>query len=422
MSERKDALLSTKKQLQFQLNCFETSTNEESPDVAAVQARVANSDKILPQFIKIALELKGIDENLCTNDELIAFERQFYKTISKAKTICGTPNTDTPSTSQKPASTSINLKKPELQKFSGENYEDWPAFHQMFNSLVHSNTTVPNIMKFHYLKGAVIGKAAELIKTIEFTEQNYSVALQSLIDRYENKKKFVQRHMQILFQLGDILQSEKGVKLTAKHLEKIYNQVNQTLRALEAADIDTASWDPFLAHAITSKFDESTLAEWEDVAPPKDVPTRKELLDFLIKRQRVLESLETKSPKSQNVSQIPSRSLNSPQKRKQTTFGLWEKEQNPKIPKFNGKKFFKKCTYCNSVNHPINECTNFKKLTLPDRALIVKSNKLCYQCLKGHQGVCKNLPCSICSGKHHQLLHQNKTNVPQVEPEIPNQI
>lgn len=402
MSERKDALLATKKQLQFQLNRFESSVNEEPADVAAIHARLANSDKVLSQFIRISQELMKIDPSLADEEELTLFEKKFYKTVSKANTITGAHNFET-STKDTQSPTNINLKTPELQKFSGENYEDWPAFHQMFNSLVHNNTSVPKIMKFHYLKGAVIGKASELIKNIEFSELNYSVALQALIDRYENKKKFVQRHMQILSKLGNISYAEKGTKLTAKHLETMYNQATQTLQALEASDIDTSSWDPFVTHAIISKFDEGTLAEWENTAPPKDVPTRKQVFDFLTKRIRIMESLEAKSSKPQNflTNQTYSRSY----------------EPTQDVP-----QNFRFCFYCNSVNHQIAECVNFKKLTMPDRALIVTSNNLCRQCLKNHQGHCRNSPCSVCSGNHHHLLHQNKIDLPQIEPKESSQI
>lgn len=421
--ERKEALLSTKKQLQFQLNCFENSLNDDPADVAAIQARCIDSQKMLPQFIKISYDLREIDSSLCDDEELVSFEKQFYKTIATARAMSSALNPEK-ATMSNLTPTCINLKIPDLQKFSGENYEDWPAFYQMFKSLVHGNTNISPIMKFHYLKGAVVGKASELIKNIEFSEPNYSVALQALVDRYENKKKFVQRHMQILFKLGDIPYS--GIKLTAKHLESIYNQTKQTLQSLEAAGIDTTSWDPFITHAIISKFDETTLAEWEEIAPPKDIPTRQQIFDFLIKRQGVMESLEiklNKPPKMFTKYQDYSKTHLKPQKRKPTTFAMWEKEENPKVRKFDRKKILiKRCAYCNSINHQITECLNFKKLTFPDRALVVKSNNLCYQCLKGHQGICKNIPCRVCSGRHHQLLHQTKANPSQEESTESSQI
>ena len=282
----------------------------------------------------------------------------------------------------------------------------------MFNSLIHSNDKLPVILKFHYLRSSLVGKASALIRNIEFTEQNYKVALQVLIDKYENKRLIIQNIVANLFDLGTTCSCRKKEKTTAKGIESMFNKINQSLQSLDALKVDTKSWDPIILHLITANFDSLTLADWENTQSSKEVANKEEILEFLQKRLRVLESLERHQPLNpEKHNSVPFHEKRVfPQKRKPTNPILGFMQPNFKKTRFSSDRGFKgrKCPYC-SGQHPLISCITFKKLSLPDRYKIVDSESLCRQCLKMHAGECNNRSCDICSGKHNVLLHPAKT-------------
>lgn len=65
----------------------------------------------------------------------------------------------------------------------------------MFNE----NLNIATVQKFHYLKSCLVGSAADIIKTIPTTVENYIQAYNALTLRYENKTLFVQSHIRSLF-------------------------------------------------------------------------------------------------------------------------------------------------------------------------------------------------------------------------------
>ena len=82
------------------------------------------------------------------------------------------------------------------------------------------------------------------------------------------------------------------------------------------------------------------------------------------------------------------------------------------------------CVFCKS-NHESADCPEFKIKTVEERWKTVKSNKLCFNCLKPshakhYSKVCRQPRCSIadCSQRHHKLLHEPRpsTQASQAQP------
>ena len=69
----------------------------------------------------------------------------------------------------------VRLPKIDLPAFSGA-YEEWHSFFNTFNSLIHSNNSLNDIQKFHYLKSSVKGEAAETVASLEISEIYYNDA------------------------------------------------------------------------------------------------------------------------------------------------------------------------------------------------------------------------------------------------------
>ena len=81
----------------------------------------------------------------------------------------------------------IRLPKIELPTFSGS-YEEWCTFNDTFLSLIHNNSQLSNIQKFHYLKSALKGNAASVIHSFEITSKNYKESWDLLKSRFDNKR------------------------------------------------------------------------------------------------------------------------------------------------------------------------------------------------------------------------------------------
>lgn len=59
-----------------------------------------------------------------------------------------------------------------IPKFSGD-YASWPAFRDMFVSLVHSNAALSDVQKLHYSKSNLRDKAADFLRHTPITAENY---------------------------------------------------------------------------------------------------------------------------------------------------------------------------------------------------------------------------------------------------------
>ncbi|XP_061154114.1 uncharacterized protein LOC133167369 [Syngnathus typhle] len=71
----------------------------------------------------------------------------------------------------------------------------------------------------------------------------------------------------------------------------------------------------------------------------------------------------------------------------------------------------KGCVFCEKSNHGLQTCRRFLKETTAERVKFVKTNKLCFGCLKsGHQSKnCeKRSICETCKRKHPTCLHENR--------------
>lgn len=88
----------------------------------------------------------------------------------------------------------------EIPKCSGI-YSEWRSFFDMFTALIHNNAVLSDVQKFFYLRFALSGDAENSVQRYQTTSENYHLALQSLIERYDNNKLLVQTHTKSLYDL-----------------------------------------------------------------------------------------------------------------------------------------------------------------------------------------------------------------------------
>lgn len=95
-----------------------------------------------------------------------------------------TPSTTkTRDTCVKPEPTPITLPEVRLPQFDGA-LENWTYFYDTFSSTVDSNENLTKVQKFQHLRSSITGRAARSIQSLEHTEANYSIALNTLKEKF----------------------------------------------------------------------------------------------------------------------------------------------------------------------------------------------------------------------------------------------
>lgn len=190
----------------------------------------------------------------------------------------------------------IRLPTIELPKFNGEAAE-WLSFRDTFESLIHKNETIDNIQKFHYLRASLEGVAAQIIKSLELTTVNYTVAWETICSRFNNKRLLAHNHIKAIFDIQS-LKEESAAKI-----RETIDTLNKHLLALNALDQSTEHWDALLIYLISTKLDNVTARVWEEERAGNDIPTLSEFKLFLNSCADLLDSLELNNKDVQKTRQ-----------------------------------------------------------------------------------------------------------------------
>lgn len=278
--------------------------------------------------------------------------------------------------------TRVVLPKIQLPTFSGQ-YEDWMSFHDLFNTLVHTNKSLSDVQKLHYLKTSITGEAASILKQVQVTEANYGKAWDTLKTRYGNIRITINAIMRRFF-------SQKKIMLNnSNNIKHLLDTSFECLYLLNNMKVNTENWDPIIIFVIVQKLDTDTHRDWEEHVSSncKDIdslPSLELLRKFLENRFRTLELTEPVKPKAASVHI------------REKTFHVTTNE-NSKI-----------CKRCNE-QHTLSHCKVFGNQTPKQRSEFIKLNNLCFNCLaSGHSVRHCRIPtcCRLCKRRHHTLLHE----------------
>ncbi|XP_018405553.1 PREDICTED: uncharacterized protein LOC108781929 [Cyphomyrmex costatus] len=277
----------------------------------------------------------------------------------------------------------VRLPALDLPKFDGT-YSQWSLFRDTFQALIEKNTTLENVQKFYYLKSCLQGNAVQVLQSLEMTADNYTIAWDLLKSRFENKRLLIHHHIQALFDTSPL------AKESSVQLRKLIDDIQKHLRALKTLGEPVESWDSLIIHMTASRLDHPTRRKWESSLQDENLPTLKDLIQFLSKQCAVLEALQPAKLLNKNTASIPSA--------KKGESASAHVSQNAKG-----------CIICQS-QHAIYNCPTFKSLSIDDRLKEVKrNNQLCFNCLRADHIVnrCIAGGCKQCGRKHNTLLHIN---------------
>lgn len=401
MSEEDLKLLIAKRgQAKAQLTRFikfvDVFTNEKS--IVELETRLHKIEhNTWDEFINVQSNIEIIKEDEIPAREI--FENLFFDVVARAKEII-VGHVKAFSVQGSAKSQNIvennNIKLPTIQlpTFQGS-YDKWLEFHDTFESLIHANKQISDIQKFHYLKSAIRGEAAQVISALEISAGNYKIAWDLICERYANKRLLIQNHIKALFSLQQI-NKESSIQL-----RQLIDNLSKHIRSLNTLGQPTQHWDALLIYMISNKLDKETAREWEAYKcdDSENIPTLEMMKKFLKNKADLLETLEL------GRSYAHSNSDYKPQ--------IKHKTQNQS----SHKTFLttnSSCHYCKG-QHKIYRCDAFSNLPVNERISHAQKANLCLNCLNvGHSyQECRFGTCKKCTSKHNTLLHLGQ----QVSPE-----
>ncbi|XP_049884830.1 uncharacterized protein LOC126379907 isoform X2 [Pectinophora gossypiella] len=370
----------------------------------------------------------NLDDELQEREEI---EDSFHSNIAFAKVKLGTISlaetsgqaeresaTYTPNDSQCAHSCGgqqdLGFRLPVIQisNFDGT-YFKWLEFRDTFESLIHNNTRIKPINKFHYLCSYLQGEAARVISNLEVSDKNYSEAWDLLCERYNNKRQLTTNHLNSLFKIDPISrESDKSLRFLVDHVTK-------NLRALNNLGQPTDQWDTLIIHIMSSKLDNITSLKWEEhrSSSSKEMPSLDDFFKFLKGRADVLESVQ----RSKQDKQVSSGNNNTHNKYQRANKSVNVISANP--VNFEQVNRGLHCFVCKG-KHRIYDCPAFLSMSIEERIQKASSLKLCLNCLRsGHiAGACRLSSCRICNARHNTMLHKPHTQTITATPSIDNVI
>lgn len=159
--------------------------------------------------------------------------------------------------------------------------------------MIHDNTKLTEIEKFHYLKSCLSDEVARTIESLSINERNYKITFENLEKRYNNKRLIVQEHVYFILNITPI------TKAFHTNLQKLLDDLKVNIQALKTLTIPIDQWDAIIVPIITSKLDFVTKKEFESTLNT-EIATFDNLLTFLEKKCQLLESLDAMNTMSLN--------------------------------------------------------------------------------------------------------------------------
>lgn len=131
------------------------------------------------------------------------FENRFFilKTFLLEKTQPAQTSPSTSAFNPNASSSSIpHVRLPQitLPRFNDKLHE-WVTFRDLYTSIIHWQTDLLAVEKFHYLRSQLEGDALTVIGSLPLTAANYFISWGLLTKRYTNAKALRKRQVQALF-------------------------------------------------------------------------------------------------------------------------------------------------------------------------------------------------------------------------------
>ena len=260
-----------------------------------------------------------------------------------------------------------------LTVFKG-NFEEWETFWSLFRTNVDVRDDLEKTTKFIYLVQSLEGEPKEMISGLAITDDNYTVALYILRDRYANESKQTNVLMQKFHAMSTPKHNAKDLRVFLTEYRKIKHQLTRVLN-FQASELVIKS-------IVVSKLPFQTFGR---------------ICDIYVTHDFTLEQMETGIQHIVNKLEQAVLALAEGATIKQVGVNSPSQSQSSKQSKF---KTNQRCSYC-SGEHLAHECTKYK--TVHSRKDRVMQLRLCYNCLTPRHAfkMCHSTKTCRMYGSHH---------------------
>ncbi|KMQ86058.1 hypothetical protein RF55_15074 [Lasius niger] len=185
-----------------------------------------------------------------------------------------------------PSSSRSVLPRIQLPQFSGK-FEDWPAFRDLFRSIVVDKTALSKVEKMHYLKTSVKGDVDQLIRNLPSTQENFERAWATLTEHFENKRLLVRSYLSAFTSLPKMKSD------SAADLWGIFHGVVSTVGALEGIGRPITDGSDLFVHLVIKLLDAKTRREWKNSLGKSSLPPSYEALRGFLQEQLMTQEVST---------------------------------------------------------------------------------------------------------------------------------
>ena len=283
------------------------------------------------------------------------------------------------------------LPKLNLPTFSGSTL-DWLSFWDSYESAIHRNPSLSEVQKFNYLKSLLHGDASQTITGFSMTNTNYEKAISLLQERYGQTHKIIQTYMQALLDIPPPLNTVDSLRIYCDKMETY-------VRGLESLGQTDDTYGSLLVPIILNKLP----GEISKNLAREHKSTNWILSDLRIAIRNELDIMEAGNSFERLETPIATAAFFTRTNARETNQAHKETDETVERPDRNTKT----CAFCKAHDHASANCTIFK--TAPDRLIIVKRDRLCFNCLGRHRVAdCKSTNnCWICDNRHHTSICGN---------------
>lgn len=365
-----------------------------SDNLAKVKYFVQQLPNYSRKFEEVQDQIEALNDDLTQKEqiEISQIQASFEEILASIHDVqCNLAKQDaaltTPDTTPNVTAVSQMLPTISLPSFDGK-IDNWVEFISLYNSLVHNNSTIDKTQKFQYLKTTLKGEALAVISGLQLIPDNYEIAYEALVQRYQNSRRIASVYFSKLLQYKTL--SHNSLSSLKDFLHNHETAVN-SIKSLKLPDLA----DFLLFSIALNNLDSNTKRAFENKMPSEGIPTYRQLIEFVTQQIRIMELSKTTDsntprpkPHSSNVLLVNSTDSSSSESRKFA------------------------CPLCED-SHFLHQCSRYQHMTLNDKYKYLRENTRCFNCLGRHrrENCNSRSVCRYCkTNRHHSSLHPSSVS------------
>lgn len=280
--------------------------------------------------------------------------------------------------------------------------------------IVHANKQYSVEQKLHYLRDALVGRAATVMDNISPGPEQYLMAWRQLNDFYGN------RHLQQQAYISELFTLPRLRSATGAAVRQLIDSVRELVTLLRCTNYPIDPSMEMLVYAILRCFSDDMNRAWRN-RRDRSSPTLAFLFHFLEDYARDLdeaqiqpsgsESSARQEPAVQGSSARPNPFSAKSSTRQATNEQCSDAQRSNAVqPQLKNKKKRKRAKVCPACpeNHHLQQCPLFQSWTTTARQAKVQDWRICPNCFRADHVLkdCKYGPCRNCAGIvwHNSML------------------